>query len=182
MRQFSVPTKSEVNQENQATFAELEKGLGFVPNLYAYYAKHETALNDYLQFQGRKNTLSKKEQEVINLVVSQYNNCTYCLAAHTVLGGLNGFTENQIIEIRKGSAGFDSKLNSLITFVSHVLENRGKLSEESKESFFDAGYSEANLIDVVININTKAISNYIHNITDFAIDFPIAPSLEEVIV
>ena len=57
MANFEVPTKDQVTENNQAIFDNLEKTLGFVPNLYAYYAKNETALGDYLALQNRKSTL-----------------------------------------------------------------------------------------------------------------------------
>ena len=180
MSNFKIPTRDEVTPANQAIFDNLKSGLGFVPNLYAFYAKNETALGDYLAFQNRKSTISKKEKEVVNLVVSEYNGCSYCTSAHTVIGGLNGFTDEQILELRKGSASFDSKLNALANFVLSAVENRGKASEGAKAAFFEAGYNEANLIDVVLNIGDKTVSNFIHNIADFAIDFPLAPSLEKV--
>ena len=177
MSKFTVPTRGEVSENNQAIFDNLQKGLGFVPNLYAYYAKNETALGDYLALQNRKSTLKTKEREVINLVTSQINGCRYCQSAHTVLGKMNGFTDEQIIELRKGSASFDTKLDALVKFTASVVENRGKASAESKEAFFAAGYTEANLIDVVIIVGDKIMSNYIHNLVDFPIDFPIAPEL-----
>jgi uncharacterized peroxidase-related enzyme len=177
MTKFSVPTRGEVSENNQAIFDNLQKGLGFVPNLYAYYAKNETALGDYLALQNRKSTLKAKEREVINLVTSQINGCRYCQSAHTVLGKMNGFTDEQVIELRKGSASFDTKLDALAKFTASAVENRGSATEESKEAFFAAGYTEANLIDVVIIIGDKIISNYIHNLTGFPIDFPIAPEL-----
>ena len=43
---FQVPTRQDVSENNQAIFEQLNKGLGFVPNLYAYYAKSATALGD----------------------------------------------------------------------------------------------------------------------------------------
>ncbi len=177
MTKFTVPTRGEVSENNQAIFDNLQKGLGFVPNLYAYYAKNETALGDYLALQNRKSTLRAKEREVINLVTSQINDCHYCQSAHTELGKMNGFTDEQIIELRKGTASFDSKLDALAKFTASAVENRGNASEKSKQEFFDAGYTESNLIDVVIVIGDKVISNYIHNLTRFAIDFPIAPKL-----
>lgn len=177
MTKYSIPTRGEVSENNQAIFDNLQKGLGFVPNLYAYYAKNETALGDYLALQNRKSTLKAKEREVINLVTSQINGCRYCLSAHTLLGKMNGFTEEQIIELRKGSASFDSKLDALVKFTASVVENRGRATEESKDAFFAAGYTESNLIDVVIIVGDKIISNYIHNLTSFPIDFPIAPEL-----
>lgn len=177
-RTFTVPTRDEVSPANQAIFDNLNKGLGFVPNLYAYYAKNETALADYLALQNRKSTLKAKEREVINLVTSQINDCRYCQSAHTALGKMNGFTEDQILELRGGSASFDSKLDALAKFTKSVVENRGHAAEEDKEAFFSAGYTEASLIDVVIVIGDKIISNYIHNLTSFAIDFPVAPKLD----
>jgi len=177
MTQFNVPTRNEVTANNQAIFDQLEKGLGFVPNLYAYFAKSETALGDYLALQNRKSTLRAKEREIINLVVSQFNGCRYCQSAHTVLGGMNGFSEDQILEIRKGSATFDAKLDALAKFTLLIAENKGQVSNEAKAEFFAAGYSEVNMIDVVVIIGDKIISNYIHNLAEFAIDFPIAKEL-----
>ncbi len=178
MANFTVPTRDEVSSDNQAIFDNLNKNLGFVPNLYAYYAKNDTALGDYLALQNRKSTLKAKEREVINLVTSQINGCAYCQSAHTALGKMNGFSDEQILEIRGGEASFDNKLDALAKFTASVVETRGKASEAAKDAFFAAGYTEANMIDVVIVVGDKIISNYIHNLTDFAIDFPLAPSLD----
>lgn len=173
-RTFTVPTKAEVSENNQGIFDNLQKVLGFVPNLYAYFAKNETALGDYLTLQNRKSTLKAKEREVVNLVTSQINGCRYCQSAHTALGKMNGFTDEQVLEIRKGTAAFDNKLDALVKFTASAVENRGRATEESKNAFFAAGYNEANMIDVVIVVGDKIISNYLHNLTEFEIDFPIA--------
>jgi len=180
MSNFQVPTKGEVSANNQAIFDNLKDTLGFVPNLYAYFAKSETALSDYLALQNRKSTLKAKEREVVNLVVSQFNECAYCLAAHTALGKMNGFDDDQILQIRTGEALFDEKLNALSSFVLSTLENRGKATELAKENLLAAGYSEANLVDIVIVIGDKIISNYIHNLTGFEVDFPAAKPLEKI--
>ncbi len=180
MLQFKVPTRNEVSENNQVIFDGLEKSLGFVPNLYAYYANNETALADYLALQNRKSTLRAKEREVINLVVSQFNQCAYCLAAHTAIGKMNGFSEEQILSIRQGEALFDAKLNALARFVQASLEGRGRVNEAIKEELFEAGYNEANLIDIAMVVGDKMISNYIHNLTAFAVDFPAAAELETV--
>jgi uncharacterized peroxidase-related enzyme len=176
-RIFSVPARAEVSETNQAIFDNLQKGLGFVPNLYAYFAKNNTALPDYLALQNRKSTLSAKEREVINLITSQINHCRYCQSAHTAISKMNGFTDEQIIEIRKGAASFNPKLNALVKFTASVVENRGHAAEDAVEAFFEAGYNEANMIDVVIVVGDKIISNYIHNLTGFAIDFPLADEI-----
>lgn len=178
MTNFNVPKKEEVSETNQAIFNNLEKGLGFVPNLYATFSYSETALADYLTLQNRKSTLKAKEREVINLVVSQVNECLYCLSAHTTLGKMNGFTDEQILEIRSGSASFDPKLNALTRFVKNIMINRSKPEQQVVESLFAAGYTKANLIDIIITIGDKVISNFLHGTTQIPIDFPVAKELQ----
>lgn len=177
MSKFTIPTREEVSENNQAIFDSLKGKLGFVPNLYAYYAKSETALADYLALQNRKSSLKAKEREVVNLVTSQINGCAYCQAAHTAVGKMNGFSEDEILEIRRGSATFDEKLDALAKFTVSAVNNRGKADQEAKDNFFAAGYSEENMIDVVIVIGDKIMSNYIHNLAEFEIDFTPAPAL-----
>jgi uncharacterized peroxidase-related enzyme len=177
MKKFTVPTKEEVSETNQHIFDNLQKNMGMVPNLYAYFGKNETALADYLALQSRKNTLTGKEREVINLVVSQVNNCKYCLAAHTVVGKMNGFTDQQVLEIRKAAISFDNKLAALAEFVKETATTRGEPSEEAVEALFNAGYTEANMIDILIVIGDKIISNYLHKITQLPVDFPAAQEL-----
>ena len=110
MANFNVPTRGEVSSNNQEIFDNLKKGLGTVPNLYAVMAHSDTALGNYLAFQNAKTTFNNKEKQAINLIVSQVNECAYCQAAHTVLGKMNGFSEEQNIEIKKGITAFDAKL------------------------------------------------------------------------
>lgn len=174
---FTVPTRNEVSSNNQVIFDNLEKSLGFVPNLYATFALNETALGDYLTLQNRKSTLSPKEREIINLVVSQVNDCKYCLAAHTILGKVNGFTDDQILEIRRAQISFNEKWAVLSKFVRETTINRGRPSENSVKALFDAGYTKANSIDIIMIIGDKIISNYLHSFTQIPVDFPIAPNL-----
>ncbi len=177
MKNFIVPTRGEVSENNQTIFDKLQKGIGFVPNLLAYTAKNETALGDIFALQNRKSTLRSKEREMIKLVASQINGCRYCQSAHTAVGKTLGFTDEQIIEIRQGSASFDSKLDALAKFASSLVTNRGNASQETKNAFFEAGYNESNMIDVVMVIGDMAITNSIHQLAGFEIDFPLAPEL-----
>jgi uncharacterized peroxidase-related enzyme len=180
MKNFELPSKDQVSEKNQEILAGIEKAVGFVPNLYSYYSKSDTALADYLALANRKTNLKAKEKEVVNLVVSQVNGCEYCQSAHTAIGKMNGFTDEQILELRKGTASFDAKIDALVKLAKSLTVNRGSASEETVQAFFDAGYSEVTLIDVVILIADKTISNYLHNLAQFPIDFPKAPKLEEV--
>jgi uncharacterized peroxidase-related enzyme len=177
MTKFEVPTREQVSPENQAIFDNLNSKLGFVPNIYATYAFSKDALGRYLSFASGKTSLNNKEKEAVNLIVSQVNGCTYCLAAHTAVGKMNGFSEEQILELRKGSASFDSKLDALVKLAKSLTENRGSVDDASLDVFFKAGYDKGNLVDVVLAVGEKTITNYLHKVTDIPIDFPEAPGL-----
>jgi AhpD family alkylhydroperoxidase len=85
------------------------------------FGKSTFGLQNYLAFQNAKSSLSGKEREAINLVVSQFNNCQYCLSAHTTLGKMKGFTSGQIMDIRRSTDNFNLKLRALCRFVKSVV-------------------------------------------------------------
>lgn len=173
----NVPAYPEVSAANQALFDKLKKGLGKVPNLYATLAHSENALATYLALQDAKSSLSAKAREVINLVVSQVNRCEYCLAAHTVIGGMVGFTPAQILEIRRGTAGFDVKLDALARLVKNIAVERGHADPARVQAFFEAGWTPENLVDAIVVIGDKTVTNYLHGTTKVPVDFPAAPAL-----
>ena len=177
MKTITVPSYEHVSPANQAIFDNLKKGLGFVPNLYATFAHSETALATYLALQNAKSSLSPKAREVVNLVVSQVNDCEYCLAAHTVVGKMTGLSEAQIMEVRHGHATFDPKLDALARLAKAVTEHRGRADQSVVDAFFAAGWTQANLVDAVMAIGDKIISNYLHALTHVPVDFPAAPAL-----
>lgn len=179
MKTVNVPTYDRVSPGNQALFDNIQKSLGFVPNLYATFAHSETALATYLTLQNAKSSLSVKAREVINLAVSEVNHCAYCLAAHSALGKMVGFTEDQILDIRGGTAPFDARLDALARLVRHVAVRRGHAEQPMLQAFFAAGWTEGNLVDVMLVIGDKTVSNYLHSTTQIPVDFPAAVALAE---
>lgn len=177
MKNLTVPTRENVTENNQQFFDNLEKAVGFVPNMYAFMAHSPTALGDYLTLQNRKNSLNDKEKEVINLIVNQFNGCNYCKSAHTAIGKMIGFTEEQILEIRRGHISFNPKLNALAQLVKEIMEHKGEVSNQTKSDFFNAEYSTENLIDIVMTIGDKIITNYLFALVKVPIDFPIAKEI-----
>lgn len=178
MNTFNVPTREEVSENNQAIFDNLNKALGFVPNLYATYAHSDTALENYLNFANAKTSLTAKEKEAINLAVSQVNDCIYCLSAHTAIAKMNGFTDEQILELRAGYSSVSNKLDALARLAKNVTENRGKTDTAVLENFLNVGYTQGQVIDTISLVGDKTISNYIHSTTQVPVDFPVAQPLE----
>jgi uncharacterized peroxidase-related enzyme len=177
MKKFTVPSRDEVAPANQAIFDNLNKALGFVPNLYATIGLSENGLARYLAYQNAKTTLSNKEKEAVNLVVSEVNNCLYCKSAHTVIAKMNGFTDQQILDIRGGKSDHP-KLNALVKLAGSITRNRGNAETEVVDDFYAQGYTDENLVDLVLQVSDKTAMNYLHNLTKVPVDFPLAPTLE----
>jgi len=173
MKTFNVPTRDQVSTTNQALFDNLNKALGMVPNLYATMAYSESGLSRYLTLQGGKTSLSSKEKEAVNLVVSEVNGCRYCQSAHTVLGKMNGFSEGDILDLRAGESN-NPKLNALVHLAKEITETKGRVSDSTLEAFYSAGYNHGNLVDLILQISDKIAMNYLHNLTQVEIDFPLA--------
>ncbi|MGQ3353976.1 MAG: carboxymuconolactone decarboxylase family protein [Phreatobacter sp.] len=179
MTMFPVPSRNDVSAQNQAIFDQLKGKLGMVPNLYATLAHSEHALASYLAFQNAKSSLNAKAREVVNLVVSQVNDCSYCLAAHTVIGGMVGFTPEQILEVRSGRASFDARLDALARLVGDIALRRGHADPALVDAFLVAGWTRENLVDAIVVIGDKTVTHYLHGTTRVPVDFPAAPPLPQ---
>lgn len=118
----------------------------------------------------------------MNLIVSQVNGCKYCQSAHTAIGKMNGFTDEQVLELRKGFFSSDEKFDALVKVAKEITLNKGNVDNETLETFFNAGYTKGTLVDVIIAVGDKVISNYLHNLTQIEIDFPVAQELTEATV
>lgn len=173
---FNVPTRSQVAPANQVIFDNLNKALGFVPNLYATIAYSNHGLERFLAYQNAKTSLTNKEKEAVNLIVSQVNGCVYCQSAHLVIGKMNGFSDEQLSKIRNGKAD-DPKLNALVSLAADITKNRGNANETYVNAFFEQGYSKENLVDLILQISDKTAMNYLHNLTKVPVDFPLAPTI-----
>ncbi len=176
-KRFEVPTLENVSDTNREILTSIKDKVGMVPNIYATYALSNNALERYTTFANGKTSFNNKEKEVINLIVSQTNGCTYCLAAHTAIGKMNGFTDDQIISLRKGAAPFDAKFDALVKTAKAISENKGKISDETLDNFFEAGYTQENFVDLIVGVGEKTITNFLHNATEIPVDFPEAPKL-----
>lgn len=176
MKTFNVPSREEVAPANQEIFDNLQKALGFVPNLYATIGYSKNGLSRFLAYQNAKTSLNNKEKEAVNLIVSQVNGCVYCQSAHLVIGKMNGFSDEQLLDIRKGKST-DAKLNALVQLAADITSNKGDASPATVDAFFENGYTNENLVDLILLISDKTAMNFLHNLTQVPVDFPLAPSL-----
>jgi alkylhydroperoxidase family enzyme len=95
-----------------------------------------------------------------------------------MLGKMNGFTDEQILEIRRGGASFDAKFDALARLTQAIVLSRGHVDQALVEAFFAAGWTKENLVDAIVVIGDKTVSNYLHSTTRIPVDFPAAPALD----
>ena len=91
---------------------------------------------------------------------------------------MNGFKDDQILELRSGRASFDSKLDTLAKLAKNIVINRGATDQTALDNFFNAGYTKENLIDAITLVGEITITNYVHGTTKVPVDFPLAQPLE----
>lgn len=154
------------------------KGLGFIPNLYAHLAEAPVALEAYKQLGAllEKSTLTPEEQQVVLISVSIENRCEYCVAAHSFIArNLIKIDSQRVDALRGNSCLQDTKLNALAKFTRAVVRERGWVagSQELKD-FFAVGYTPQNALEVLLGVAMKTLSNYTSHLTDTPLDAAFA--------
>ncbi len=154
------------------------KGLGFIPNLYAHLAEAPVALEAYKQLGAllEKSSLTPEEQQIVLISVSIENRCEYCVAAHSFIARNMVKVDGARIDALRGQSCLqDQKLNALVAFTRAVVRERGWVQggQELKD-FFAAGYTQQNALEVVLGVSMKTLSNYTNHLTDTPLDAAFA--------
>lgn len=157
--------------------AVLDKALtqvGFIPNMYARMVHSpgllETYLSGYAAFRNDSGFTSA-EQELIFLAISQENGCEYCVSAHSFLADKKSGLAPEVTDaIRAGTAIADPKLAALARFTQVLVKSRGLPARADVESFLAAGYSEQQILEVVLAIAVKTLSNYANHLFHTPLD------------
>lgn len=179
MSTLKVVTREQAAPQIQGIFDALKTKVGMVPNLYAVIANSPITLPAYLAFDEAlgKGVFSAKERQAIFLAVSQVNECHYCLAAHTAIAKMNGFSEDDTIKLRTATIE-DKRLNAITTLAAEITRTHGNPTEKALTAFSAQGFGADALVELVAHVGYKTVANYLHNMAHFAIDFPEAKQVE----
>ena len=179
MKTISVPEKEQLSFGAQSILESVEKKMGKIPNLYATIGYSSSALKSMLETEAalaHDSSFTAKEREAINLIVSQVNDCDYCLAAHTTLAKMRGFTEEDTLEIRKVSFS-EAKLDAAVKLAQSIANNKGNAGNMVLENFFNAGFDEKALIELTALVTLRSFTNYLFANTQIPVDFPLAQAI-----
>ena len=148
------------------------------PNLLATMAEAPALAEAYLTLAGifGKTNLSETERQVILMTNNFENGCTYCQAAHTTISQGAGVPADVIEALRDGSQIADAKLEALRVFTARVVETRGWPTEVDLDAFFAAGYTKQTVLEVVLGVGFKTLSNYTNHIANTPLDDAFQPN------
>ena len=175
MSRLPVPhLETDAGPSGQA-YAQIKKTLGSVPNTFAAIAAHgPDALRAVLAADAvlAAGTLTRRDQQIIKLVVSAAAGCDYCVAAHNHLAKLAGVKPEVLKQIREGQSTGDAKRDALVGFVRKLAQSSGTVSDEDFAAIKAAGYSDAQLVEISLAFATTVFTNVFNRINDTEIDFP----------
>lgn len=172
MNGFKVHDAQTAPQASRELLQKVEQKYGFLPNLMGVLAESPAALQAYAQvseiFEG--SSLTPVEKQVVLLSVSFFNECDYCMSAHSTLAGMVDMPQDVLQALRTGEPIADPKLEALRRFTTRVVERRGWLDEAEVGAFFDAGYTRQNLLEVLVGVTQKTLSNYTNHVAGTPLD------------
>ncbi len=180
MKTLQPLSMEEANENSQTIFKAVKSKIGMLPNLYATMGVSDKLLGGFLSFTEtlKSGEFNNKEYEAIALATSQANSCGYCLSAHTAIGKMNGFTEDQTLALRTNTIT-NERLNALVSLASDFVNTKGHPSTSNINTFFDTGFNKPAFAELIAIISLITITNTIFHNGGFQIYFPKAQNIEQ---
>ncbi len=180
MTRFTIHDETTAPEGSKDLVAAQRKAWGFLPKLQATLAESPVALEAYgtLFTLVGKSTLTPVEQQIAYQAINVFHECEYCTAGHTFLSRNAGVPEEALQAVRNGTPIADARLQALRVFAEDVARTRGFAGDAAVDAFIAAGFTRANVLEVVTVIATKTISNYTNHLTHTPLeDFMADPAL-----
>jgi len=159
---------------SQPLLHAVAKQLGMAPNLFRMVGNSPAALEGHVGLIGAlgKGALPVQTRGRIALAVAEVNGCSYCLSAHTALGRLVKLDDAEMTANRSGGSN-DPKADAAVRFAVKVTRDRGAVSDADISTLKEAGYDDAQIVEIVLHVALNVFTNYINKIAETEIDFPV---------
>jgi uncharacterized peroxidase-related enzyme len=174
MSRIAIPSVEDSATASQTLLAEVKKQLGVVPNLMKMVGNSPAALQGYLALNGAlaQGSLGVPLRERIALAVAEANRCDYCLSAHSYLGTHAARLSPDEIAAARSGASADASAAAALAFARRVLDARGHVADTDLAAVRAAGYSDAGIVEIVVNVALNVLTNYVNSVAQTEIDFP----------
>ena len=174
MSTFQLHDVDSAPQDAKPLLENSQKSMGMIPNLHAALAESPQALKAYgtLHELFTNSSLNNDELTVVWQTINVENECHYCVPAHTAIAKQMGVSDDISEALRNETPLPDEKLEALRTFTRQVMAKRGNVGNADLEAFFKAGYGHQQVLDVILGLSQKTLSNYVNHIAETPIDEP----------
>lgn len=177
MLDFEIHDEETAPKDARDVLRKAREEIGMLPNIFGIMAESPPELKGYLSLDAllKETTLTTDEQYVVLMAVSAENGCDYCMAAHTAEAKEARVGDDIIQGVRDKGPLPDEKLEALRSFAAAVVKKRGHLPKEEIEAFLSAGYGKSNILEVILAVGMKTISNYTNHIANTPLDRAMEP-------
>lgn len=172
MTQFTIYNHNTASDKAKVALQKAEQAFGFVPNLMGVLAESPAAANAYLELNSifSRSSFSQTEQQVVLLAISRYHECHYCIAAHSTVAQMQKVPSKIVEAIRNDLPIPDVQLEALRIFATKLVDQRGWVSEQDIQAFYDAGYEQQHVLEIIVGAAQKTISNYTNHVSETPVD------------
>ena len=169
---FSIHSEQTAPEASRAILEGAKAEYGFLPNLLGGLASSPAALEAYVTLSDifDKSSLTPAERQVVILAISAENGCEYCVAAHSTIAAMRKVPDDVIGALRDGRPIADERLEALRDFTETVVKKRGWAHEDDVQAFLAAGFDRAQVLDVVLGVTFKTLSNYANHLMATPVD------------
>lgn len=176
MSRIATPASIDASPAQSRLFLEgVKKQLGVVPNMFRLIGNSPASLEGFMGLFGGlgKGTLPTATREGIALAVAQINGCNYCLSAHTYLGKNLAKLDDTEITANRNGASNDPQADVALKFAAKIAQSRGHVSTADLDAVRTAGYSDGQVIEIVLHVALSTLTNYVNEVGGTEIDFPV---------
>lgn len=176
MTNLTLHTMESAPDKSKPLLEESLKAFGMIPNLHAVLAAAPNLLEAYQKLHELFTATSFNEEEltVVWQGINVEHGCHYCVPAHTGIAHSMNVSPELIEALRNETPMPDPKLQTLLDTTLSIVRNRGRISEQEIKAFYSAGYGEQQLLEIILGLSQKVISNYTNHIAETPVDKPFA--------
>ncbi len=174
MTEFTQHDETTAPDESKPLLADSKKAFGMIPGLHAVMAEAPGLLEAYKKVHElfANSSFDKDELTVVWQTVNVEQACHYCVPAHTGIAMSMGVSEEISEALRNETPLPNDRLEALRTFTLSVVQNRGNVDDGAVQAFLDAGFTKRQILEVILGVSQKVMSNYTNHLANTPVDKP----------
>jgi uncharacterized peroxidase-related enzyme len=172
MTAFTIHTVDTAPEDSKAMLEGAKKQMGMVPNLFGVLAESPSTLQAYQQLHQAflDTSFNPEELTVVWQTINVEHECGYCVPAHTGIAHSMKVDPALTEALRNKEAMPNAKLQALQDATLSIVRNRGNISEVELAAFYAAGYGQQQVLEIILGLSQKVISNYTNHVAKTPVD------------